>query len=130
VTTGEPMTVRVRVTNTGTRSGSEVVQLYVEPVTPSVTRPPKELKAFAKVWLEAGQSATVVLTLAERAFAHWQPDGAAYAEIRARQAAASRMGPASPHDVPVSGWRVEPGEYRLHVGRSSADIAHVVPVSL
>jgi beta-glucosidase len=130
VTGDDPMIVRVRVTNTGDRSGSEVVQLYVEPVAPAVTRPPKELKAFAKVWLEAGQSATVVLGLTERAFAHWQPDGAGYAVIRDRQSTASRMGPPSPPEIPTAGWRVEPGAYRLHVGRSSADIAHVVTVTI
>ena len=122
--------VRVRVTNAGERSGSEVVQLYVEPVDPPVLRPHKELKAFAKVWLEAGQSATVTLGLTDRAFAFWQPDPAGYAAIRARQeATAVSITSASASPPPEAGWRVEPGEYRLHVGRSSADIDHVVTVS-
>lgn len=122
--------VRVRVTNTGDRSGAEVVQLYVEPVDPAVFRPHKELKAFAKVWLEAGQSATVTLGLTERAFAHWQPDPAPYAAVRARQkATAVSITSSSASGPPPRGWQVSPGEYRLHVGRSSADIAHVVTVS-
>ncbi|MCU1374017.1 MAG: beta-glucosidase [Actinomycetia bacterium] len=124
----EPMLVRVRVTNTGSRSGSEVVQLYVEPVAPKVVRPPKELKAFAKVWLEAGQSATVVLALTERAFAHWSPDPAPYEAIKERQLSSTISVAPAPSDAPPKGWHVEPGEYRLHVGRSSADIAHVVPI--
>lgn len=126
---GDPLLVRVRVTNTGARSGGEVVQLYVEEVAPTVVRPPKELKAFAKVWLEAGQSATVTLGLTERAFAHWEPDPAPYAAVNERLASTTisvshGRGPASPG----TGWVVTPGEYRLHVGRSSADIAHVVTV--
>ena len=73
------------------------------PPQPSrVVRPPKELKAFAKVWLEPGARATATLTLDERAFAYWDPI--------------------------EPGWRADPGTYTLHVGRSSADIAHVVPV--
>ena len=45
-----------RVTNTGSRRGKEVVQLYVGDPEASVARPPRELKAFAKVDLDAGQS--------------------------------------------------------------------------
>jgi len=130
VEVAEGTLVRVRVTNTGERSGSEVVQLYVEPVAPQVLRPPKELKAFAKVWLEAGQSATVTLGLTDRAFAHWQPDPSGYAAVRARQeATAVSITSSSASPPPTRGWHVEAGEYRLHVGRSSADIAHVVTVS-
>jgi beta-glucosidase len=129
VVEGDPMLVRVRVTNTGARSGGEVVQLYVEPVAPTVVRPPKELKAFAKVWLEAGQSATVTLGLTDRAFARWQPDPSGYEAIQERQRRSTvSIGPA-PVEPPPRGWHVEPGEYRLHVGRSSADIAHVVTVA-
>ena len=126
---GELTRVRVPVSNTGTRAGAEVVQLYVEPVDPPVTRPLKELKAFAKVFLEPGQSATVTLTLTERTFAHWQPDPAGYLAARQRAATQAPMLGASADPVGPAGWTVAPGEYRLHVGRSSADIAHVVAVS-
>jgi beta-glucosidase len=79
------------------------VQCYVAaPHSSAVTRPPKELKAFAKVWLDPGESATAELTLDARAFAYWDPS--------------------------ASDWHVAPGTYELHVGRSSADIAHVVSV--
>jgi beta-glucosidase len=127
---GEPMLVRVRVTNTGSRSGGEVVQLYVEEVSPKVVRAPKELKAFAKVWLEAGGSATVTLGLTERAFAHWQPDPAPYEAVKERQQRSTISIAPAPAEQPPKGWHVEPGEYRLHIGRSSADIAHVVPVTI
>jgi beta-glucosidase len=121
--------VRVPVTNSGTRAGSEVVQLYVEPVAPSVVRPVKELKAFAKVHLEPGQSTTVELQLDERAFAYWQPDLSAYERIRGRQTATTGFSMGAPPSDPPAGWRVEAGDYRLHIGRSSADIAHVLTVT-
>jgi beta-glucosidase len=95
--------VTVPVTNVGNRQGAEVVQCYVAPPRPTrLVRPPKELKAYAKVALDPGQQTTVTLGLDERAFAYWDPER--------------------------PGWRVDPGTYELHVGRSSADIAHVVSV--
>ena len=63
--------VSLPVTNTGARRGSEVVQLYVGAVAPSVPARPKELKAFAKVALDPGESKTIVLELDDRAFAFW-----------------------------------------------------------
>jgi hypothetical protein len=127
---GDPMLVRVRVTNTGTRSGGEVVQLYVVAVSPKVVRPPKELKAFAKVWLEAGGSATVTLGLTDRAFAHWQPDPGPYEAIKDRQQRSTISIAPAASEQPPKGWHVEAGEYRLHCGRSSADIAHVVSITI
>jgi beta-glucosidase len=53
--------VTVKVTNNGTRAGSEAVQLYVHDKKPSVSRPEKELKAFAKVFLNAGEKKSVTL---------------------------------------------------------------------
>jgi beta-glucosidase len=103
---GDTVILRVPVTNIGDRRGCEVVQAYVAPPASStVTRAPKELKAFAKVWLDPGATATAELTLDARAFAYWDPtkgDG--------------------------GDWHLDPGTYELHVGRSSADVAHVVSV--
>jgi hypothetical protein len=45
----------LQLANTGKVAGAEVVQVYVEPVNPSVTRPLKELKGFAKVFLKPGE---------------------------------------------------------------------------
>ena len=100
-------------------------QLYVGAVDPHVVRPPKELKAFAKVWLDPGETATVTLTLDGRSFAYWDP-GSTY------------KGRLSPNAVGVfgttedtePGWRVDAGTYQLHLGRSSADIAHVLDVEV
>jgi beta-glucosidase len=65
-------------------------------VKPPVLRPDKELKAFAKVLLKPGETKTVTLNLASRAFAYYAPDAKA--------------------------WRVAPGRYELLIGASSRDI--------
>jgi beta-glucosidase len=67
------LTVRVgcRVTNTGDRRGKEVVQLYVGDPDASVARPVRELKAFAKVDLEPGESTTVEFPLTARDLSYW-----------------------------------------------------------
>ena len=90
-------TVRAKVTNTGKRAGKEVVQLYVKPLEPSIDRPVKELKGFAKTRLLAsGESETVEFRVTPRDLAYW--------------------------DVATHGWRTDPGAYELQLGASSADI--------
>jgi beta-glucosidase len=81
--------------NTGGRAGAFVAQLYIAPPTGS-QRPPKELKGFAKVTLQAGEARKVVLPLQARAFAHY--------------------------DV-GSGWRVDAGRYQVLIGDSARQIA-------
>jgi beta-glucosidase len=126
---GGGLRVRVPVTNVGDRPGSEVVQLYVAPRRPKAFRPPKELKAFAKVALEPGGSAVVELELDDRSFARWADPDPALAELVARQTVqAAWIRP--PADVGERGWVVDPGPHDLHIGRSSADIAHVVTVEV
>lgn len=93
---GTPVTVRVQVTNTGSRPGTEVVQVYVRDVESSVARPEKELKGFAKVALDAGATAEVEVTLDDLAFSFWDP---------------------AQHT-----WRAEPGAFEILVGRSSRDV--------
>lgn len=88
------MTVRVR--NGGGRAGKEIVQLYVSDTRSSVERPEKELKAFAKVALEPGESKTVTLELDRRSFSFW--------------------------DTESHGWKLERGEFVLRAGGSSADL--------
>jgi beta-glucosidase len=103
---GDPVTVRVPVTNMGERRGAEVVQCYVSPGTSAVARPAKELQAFRKVWLDPGESVDVEFVLTARAFAYW-------------------------HTEPERrGWRVDPGEYTIHVARSAADVVHSVAIGL
>lgn len=95
---------RVTVRNTGTAAGADVVQLYVAPADAPVRRPRRELAGWRKVQLEPGESRTVEIPLERRAFAYW--------------------------DVVKGRWRVQPGEYAVEDGRSSADIASSVGVTL
>ncbi|MCE0535198.1 glycoside hydrolase family 3 C-terminal domain-containing protein [Kineosporia rhizophila] len=94
--------VEVTVANQGTRAGAEVVQVYVGDPVAGVDRPVHELRAFAKVRLEAGESRRVRLELDERAFAFWSPNG----------------------------WVVEPGEFVVQIGASSRDLRAVETITL
>jgi beta-glucosidase len=63
--TGEKLTVNATISNTGDVFGEDVVQLYVQDLYGSVTRPVKELKGFAKVGLEPGESKEIQFTISE-----------------------------------------------------------------
>jgi beta-glucosidase len=95
--TGLPLAVEFELANTGDRAGAAVAEIYVEPVHPGVSRPVKELKGFAKVFLQPGEKKEVSVTLNESAFAYY--------------------------DVGTRCWVAEKGEYKILVGRSSRDIA-------
>lgn len=71
---GPPLTVRVRVRNTGSRAGEEVVQLYVRDRVGSVTRPVRELKGFAKIALAPGEARTVEFQITPADLAFWRAD--------------------------------------------------------
>jgi beta-glucosidase len=96
VTSNGDIDVRATVTNTGDRAGREVVQVYTSLPTSSVQRPQRELKAFASVALEAGESREVVLTVRRKDLAYW--------------------------DIRADRWVVEGGEYVVDVAASSRDI--------
>lgn len=97
---GTELTVSVRVTNTGSRVGSDVVQVYVRDQQSSVPRPDKELAGFAKVRLEPGESEVVTIALDRRSFAVW--------------------------DVVSGDWLVEAGRFDVVVARSSTDVVATV----
>jgi beta-glucosidase len=124
---GAPLTVEVPVENIGDRAGSEVVQCYVAPAEPRVMRPVKELKAFAKVHLGAGEREVVTLTLDDRSFAYWDPGAGQRSELRARMPFSNMTAKSDPRP---GGWRIDPGDYTLHIGRSSADIDHEVSIEV
>lgn len=90
------LTVSVDVTNTGKMAGKEVVQLYVHDQKSSLLRPPKELKGFAKVELQPGETKAISIPLGFRSFAYYNP--------RYKQ------------------WITEDGEFDVLIGSSSADI--------
>jgi beta-glucosidase len=83
------------VTNTGTRAGADVAQVYISEDHPQVPRPPQELKGFARVVLEPGQSRRVTVPLDARSFT-W-------------------------YDEKAAAWHAGAGSFAVHVSRSSAD---------
>jgi beta-glucosidase len=88
--------INLSVKNTGKISGSEVVQLYIHDISSSVERPFKELKGFAKISLEPGESKNITLQLDKRAFSFY--------------------------GVETKKWITEPGEFEMLIGSSSRDI--------
>ena len=96
--------VTVPVTNTGSRRGAEVVQLYISDLKSSLPRPVKELKDFCKVTLEPGETVEVEFEITS--------DKLAYFDDRRHE------------------WVAEPGEFRALIGSSSADIRRTVSFSL
>ncbi len=71
---GKPLPVSVVVSNTSDRAGDEVVQVYLKDLLASVTRPMKSLKAFKRITLQPGQSATVTLELEPSALSLYNED--------------------------------------------------------
>ena len=96
MTDGGSLSVSVDVTNTGDRAGKETVQLYVSDHTGIVQRPLRELKGFAKLSLEPGETKTAVMTLDDRAFSWYSTE--------------------------LGDWYAAPGEYEIAVGASSRDL--------
>jgi beta-glucosidase len=81
-------------TNTGSRAGDEIVQLYIHDVYATSTRPVKELKGFRKVHIEAGQSVQVDFTLTKEELSYYN------------------------HDLE---WVCEPGDFEIMIGPNSRD---------
>jgi beta-glucosidase len=65
------LTVSVSVTNTGKRDGEEVVQLYVKSIDSAIQQPIKALKSFQRIFLKAGETKTVALTLKAKNVEYW-----------------------------------------------------------
>ena len=92
--------LQFKLTNTGARSGSEVVQIYVKPINTENERPEKELKNFSKIHLKPGETEEVRIILNESAFHYY--------------------------DVNVEGWILDKGEYQLLIGSSSEQIEQTI----
>jgi beta-glucosidase len=93
---GETVKVAVTVKNTGAVAGQETVQVYVHDAQSSLQRPVKELKGFAKVALQPGETKTIAFELNERALSFYNPDR--------------------------KQWVAEAGEFDVLIGSSSRDI--------
>ncbi|MFK3973013.1 glycoside hydrolase family 3 C-terminal domain-containing protein [Pseudomonas sp. NPDC087358] len=93
---GNDTTVTFTLTNTGNMAGYETAQLYIQPLAPVVARPLKELKGFAKVLLQPGESRQLSMTVNGRAFAYFDPA--------------------------TFNWIVDAGRYRVLVGGASDDL--------
>jgi len=72
---GDKLSVSVTVSNTGNYDGEEIVQLYIRDIAASIIRPVKELKAFQKIFLKAGELKTVTLTLKDKDISFYDADG-------------------------------------------------------
>jgi beta-glucosidase len=88
--------VTYEMTNTGSRAGAEVAQLYIHAIEPGIVRPVKELKAFSKVMLQPSETRTIKQTLDLSAFRYY--------------------------DESLGDWNFEPGKYEIIVGASAEDI--------
>ena len=97
------LTITVDVTNTGEVAGSEIVQIYVHDQKSELMRPEKELKGFAKVELQPGETKSVSIQLDSRAFAYYHPK--------------------------YKQWITEDGEFDILIAASAADIRETLTVT-
>ena len=106
VEASEPYLYRVRldVTNTGKEAGAEIVQLYVHCNSSSIFRAEKELKGFAKIFLKAGESGSIEITLDKRSFSYY--------------------------NTKAKDWCIEGGSYQLLIGSSSTELRMSTEVTL
>ena len=100
----QPVEVRLKVKNAGSRAGAEVVELYVHDGHSKIDRPVRELKGFRRVELKPGEEQTVRFTLDRAALSYWSPGKKA--------------------------WVAEPGRFDIQVGASSRDIRLRAPLEL
>ena len=100
----ETLTITLPVTNTGSREGSEVIQLYISDLKSSLPRPVKELKGFSKIKLAPGETREVTFTIGKEALSFFDD---------------------TRHE-----WVAEPGKFEALVGASSTDIRNRVAFEL
>lgn len=104
MTDKDTLNVTVTVTNTGSYDAKEIVQLYVAAPESAIFKPVRELRAFEPVFLKAGESRQVTLTLERRAFAYY--------------------------NIEVHDWFVESGDYQIEICASCRDILLSASVKL
>ena len=104
LTNGQQISFIVPVTNTGSRAGSETVQLYIAAKDSKVERPVKELKAFQKVYLQPGETRNVTLTIGTDALSYY--------------------------DETSSSWRADAGKFEALIGTASNNLPVRCPFQL
>ncbi len=92
----DTLTLTYKIKNVGSVDGAEISQIYVSDKESTIYRPAKELRAFNKVFLKAGEEKEITIELSKRAFAYY--------------------------NVNINDWHVESGEFDILVGASSRDI--------
>lgn len=92
----DTVTVSFKIKNTGKVDGAEIAQIYVADKESTIFRPVKELRAFEKVFLKAGEEKEISVELSKRAFAFW--------------------------NININDWMVETGEFDILIGASSRDM--------
>ncbi|HUH33045.1 MAG TPA: beta-glucosidase BglX [Daejeonella sp.] len=95
---GESITANVTVTNSGSRDGKEVVQLYIRDLVGSTTRPVKELKGFQKILLKAGESKNILFKITEEDLKFYNSD---------------------------LKFVAEPGDFKAFIGTNSRDLKEI-----
>lgn len=100
----DTLTLTYKIKNTGKVDGAEVSQIYVSDKESTIYRPAKELRAFNKTFLKAGEEKEITVELSKRAFAYF--------------------------NVNINDWHVESGEFDILVGASSRDIRLTATVNV
>jgi beta-glucosidase len=95
IASSETIEVRITVTNSGNFDGDETVQLYIQDLVGTVTRPVKELKGFQKIHLSKGESKEVIFKIGVNDLKFYNKD---------------------------LKWVAEPGEFKVYVGTNSRDV--------
>lgn len=93
---GKTIKGKVTIKNCGKMDGSEIAQIYIKPLRPSIFRPVHELKGFKKIYIRSGRSQTVVFNLGPDAFSYY--------------------------NAKSKNWNIDHGKYVIQVGASSRDI--------
>jgi beta-glucosidase len=96
ISKGQNINFSVNIVNTGNRSGSEVIQIYIEPIKPTIDRPPKELKSFEKIHLKPKESKTINFDLEPNVISYFNPK--------------------------IEKWVIDKGFYKILIGTSSRNI--------
>ncbi|MGC8750485.1 beta-glucosidase BglX [Hydrotalea sp.] len=92
---GSPLQVKVELTNTGSKPGYEVAQLYIRQMTASIVQPVKALKAFQRVYLQPGEKKVLSFTITDNDLAFYDGEGNVH---------------------------IEPGAFKVFVGGNSRDV--------